>query len=338
MLGQYRGVCRDELLGGLDSNQLYTAVRENGINIITYRRTLISCKPAYYRLLNAIVTWKSLRLCSRAADPGDRDFPTDRPAYVVWALGRLDRTNYEPSFHDVYQRNDVMLELSRKEPENTCMDFTEINRKFTQRCVWIPLRLLRLLCRAALFFIHSPTAPRNNQRHPPQERSYCDENTASCKEPGHSVFGNGTAVARCARPVLVSLNTDAHDERFIPGSLSKPCFLACRSPRYCSSSWKLIASQQSSEILALLPATYRVYSNAGITIQYSVLCCSLCCTNGTLFSAFREPWQKAEIFDRSVRTFKATIGPSGGKRGYEGITGMKSLVVPSISTVVLSRT
>ncbi|XP_018392527.1 PREDICTED: uncharacterized protein LOC108771679 [Cyphomyrmex costatus] len=147
VLGQYKGVCRDELLGGLDSNQLYTAVREDDINIITYRRTLIS------------------------SDVGDKDFPTDKPAYVVWALGRLDKTNNEPSFHDVYPRSDVILELSRKEPENTCIDFTEHNRK-------------------------------------------------------------------------------------------------------------------------IFP---------------------------------REPWQKTEIFDRSVRTFKATIGPSGGKRGYQGITGKSSV-------------
>ncbi|XP_026827952.1 uncharacterized protein LOC105278994 isoform X2 [Ooceraea biroi] len=147
VLGQYKGVCRDDLLGGLDNNQLYTAVRENGINVITYRRTLIS------------------------SDPGDKDFPTDRPVYVVWALGRLDKTDSEPSFHDLYQRGDVMLELGRKEPENTCIDFTETNRKFSQR----------------------------------------------------------------------------------------------------------------------------------------------------------EPWQKTEIFDRSVRTFKATIGPSGGKRGYQGITGKPSV-------------
>jgi len=44
VLGQYKGVCKDELLGGIDNNQLHTAVRENGINIITYRRTLISCE------------------------------------------------------------------------------------------------------------------------------------------------------------------------------------------------------------------------------------------------------------------------------------------------------
>lgn len=43
-LGQYKGVCKDELVGGMDNNQLHTAVREDGINIITYRRTLISRK------------------------------------------------------------------------------------------------------------------------------------------------------------------------------------------------------------------------------------------------------------------------------------------------------
>ncbi|XP_017889760.1 protein Skeletor, isoforms B/C isoform X1 [Ceratina calcarata] len=104
VLGQYKGVCRDELLGGLDNNQLYTAVREDGINIITYRRNLIS------------------------SDPGDKEYPTNRPVYVIWALGRLD-VNKEPSFHDVYPKSDLKLELARQEPENTCMDFTENNDK-----------------------------------------------------------------------------------------------------------------------------------------------------------------------------------------------------------------
>lgn len=44
VLGQYKGVCKDELVGGIDNNQLHTFNRENGINVITYRRTLISCK------------------------------------------------------------------------------------------------------------------------------------------------------------------------------------------------------------------------------------------------------------------------------------------------------
>lgn len=38
-----------------------------------------------------------------------------------------------------------------------------------------------------------------------------------------------------------------------------------------------------------------------------------------------EPWEKSDIFDRSIRTFKATVGPSGAKKGYQGITGMTSM-------------
>ncbi|XP_057340960.1 protein Skeletor, isoforms B/C [Microplitis mediator] len=106
-LGQYKGVCKDELVGGIDNNQLYTAVKENGITIITYRRTLIS------------------------SDSGDKEFPTDRPVYVVWALGRLDE-NKEPNFHDYYPKTSLRLELNRVEPENTCVDFTEINKKLVE--------------------------------------------------------------------------------------------------------------------------------------------------------------------------------------------------------------
>lgn len=40
--------------------------------------------------------------------------------------------------------------------------------------------------------------------------------------------------------------------------------------------------------------------------------------------ALQEPWEKSEIFDRSVRTFTATVGPAGGKRGYQALTGQTS--------------
>ncbi|VEN38129.1 unnamed protein product [Callosobruchus maculatus] len=77
VLGQYKGVCKDELVGGQDSNQMNTAVRENGINIITYRRTLIS------------------------------------------------HENMEPAFHDLYSKTDVTIQTSPKEPQNNCFAFTK---------------------------------------------------------------------------------------------------------------------------------------------------------------------------------------------------------------------
>ncbi|XP_049807880.1 protein Skeletor, isoforms B/C [Schistocerca nitens] len=143
VLGQYKGVCKDGLLGGIDDNQLHTAVRENGINIITYRRSL------------------------KSADPGDKEFPLEGTSYLVWAIGRLDK-NKEPMFHDLYPKGDIKVELNRKEKESNCFAFT------------------------------------------------------------------------------------------------------------------------------------RTHEN------------------------FREPWEKAQIFDRSIRTFRAILGPAGGKRGYQGITGMTS--------------
>ncbi|XP_015516965.1 protein Skeletor, isoforms B/C [Neodiprion pinetum] len=100
VLGQYKGVCKDNLVGGQDNNQIFTGSRQDGISVITYRRTLNS------------------------SDPIDKNYPTDRPVYVVWALGRLDE-NKEPNFHDVYPKGNLKLELHRTQPENTCLDFTQ---------------------------------------------------------------------------------------------------------------------------------------------------------------------------------------------------------------------
>lgn len=34
-----------------------------------------------------------------------------------------------------------------------------------------------------------------------------------------------------------------------------------------------------------------------------------------------ELWDKSQIFDKNIRSFTATLGPSAGKKGYQGITG-----------------
>lgn len=33
-----------------------------------------------------------------------------------------------------------------------------------------------------------------------------------------------------------------------------------------------------------------------------------------------ELWDRVQIFDKTLRVFNATLGPSGGKKGYLGIT------------------
>lgn len=80
VLGQYKGVCQDSLVGGTDDNQLHTAVREDGINVITYRRQLDSGKLNYfiklysalYHLINRAKSvsnhryWRGIRRCTYA--------------------------------------------------------------------------------------------------------------------------------------------------------------------------------------------------------------------------------------------------------------------------------
>ncbi|XP_037030549.1 protein Skeletor, isoforms B/C [Bradysia coprophila] len=105
VLGQNKGVCRDDVVGGLDSFQIHTHTRENGINTITFRRTLIS------------------------SDNGDKEFRLDQETYVVWAMGRLDSNN-EPAFHDIYPKKDVIIHFNTSEPVNDCFSFSksETNR------------------------------------------------------------------------------------------------------------------------------------------------------------------------------------------------------------------
>ncbi|CAG9858851.1 unnamed protein product [Phyllotreta striolata] len=99
VLGQYKGVCRDDVLGGQDNNQINNGIRENGINIISYRRALIS------------------------PDAGDKEYPTDSPMYAIWGIGKLDERK-EPAFHDLYTKTDIKIELTPKEPQNNCFSFT----------------------------------------------------------------------------------------------------------------------------------------------------------------------------------------------------------------------
>ncbi|XP_065225069.1 protein Skeletor, isoforms B/C [Planococcus citri] len=100
VLGQYKGVCKDELVGGQDNNQLHTAVREDGVNIITYRRTLIS------------------------PDIGDKEYKMEGSSQLIWAIGKLFHDK-EPAIHSVYPRGPLNIELHKKESINTCFPFVK---------------------------------------------------------------------------------------------------------------------------------------------------------------------------------------------------------------------
>ncbi len=46
-------------------------------------------------------------------------------------------------------------------------------------------------------------------------------------------------------------------------------------------------------------------------------------------------WERFKIIDRTLRTLTASLGPAGGKKGYEGITGMnRTQKIPFCSTLL----
>ncbi|XP_048001504.1 protein Skeletor, isoforms B/C [Leguminivora glycinivorella] len=102
VLGQWRGVCRDERLGALDSNQVFTASRTDGVTVVTYRRAL------------------------QPSEPIDREWVTDKPMFVVWAVGALDSED-EPTFHRLWPRADVTLNISQETSQaggDDCVEFS----------------------------------------------------------------------------------------------------------------------------------------------------------------------------------------------------------------------
>lgn len=51
--------------------------------------------------------------------------------YIVWAIGRLDK-NKEPSFHDIYPKKNILVNLNRKEAESNCFSFTSTDKSLLQ--------------------------------------------------------------------------------------------------------------------------------------------------------------------------------------------------------------
>lgn len=123
VLDQNKGVCRDDVVGGQDNFQLHTFMREDGINKITFRRSLISCK---FRLFN--YTSKYSYLIIFVADEKDKEFHLDRPIFIIWAVGKLD-TNKEPAFHEFYPKKDHAIHFNSSENVDDCFSFTQSAEK-----------------------------------------------------------------------------------------------------------------------------------------------------------------------------------------------------------------
>lgn len=96
---EYRGVCPDTKVGGVENYQVHTYTRENGLTKITFRRNLLN-----------------------TGDEGDKVFKTTGSTYIVWAVGRLNKFK-EPRYHHMYSKGDFKIEFGRKITKN-CFQFT----------------------------------------------------------------------------------------------------------------------------------------------------------------------------------------------------------------------
>lgn len=70
------------------------------------------------------------------------------------------------------------------------------------------------------------------------------------------------------------------------------------------------------------PAFHSLYPRTGISVKFSVgqtyrECIPFTTSNKELQLA----WDRPKIIDRALRVYTATLGPAGGRRGYQGITG-----------------
>jgi len=125
-------VCRDDQVGGLDNNQFHMGSRVDGLTIVTYRRNLIPGKilsDFYDRRLSLKLTFNILVffcICLDADEAGDQTIPTDAPASLIWAVGRLD-SQKRPTFHRLWARHPVQLELGRSTPQKNCVPFLNVN-------------------------------------------------------------------------------------------------------------------------------------------------------------------------------------------------------------------
>lgn len=96
---EYRGVCPDTKIGGVENYQVHTYTRENGLTKITFRRNLLN-----------------------TGDEGDKVYKTTGATYIVWAVGRLNKFK-EPRYHHMYSKGNFKIEFGRKITKN-CFQFT----------------------------------------------------------------------------------------------------------------------------------------------------------------------------------------------------------------------
>lgn len=99
LLGQHKGVCADDKVGGHQDYQAISSKRDDGINVFSFRRRLTT------------------------PDTGDTSYPSEGEAMIIWALGRLDELK-RPTMHYTWSKVKQPVEFTTIAPEKNCFAFT----------------------------------------------------------------------------------------------------------------------------------------------------------------------------------------------------------------------
>ncbi|KAI2795561.1 hypothetical protein BLOT_016681, partial [Blomia tropicalis] len=99
ILGNYKGVCPDTKVGGVDNFQINLFERIDSLSRITFRRNL-----------------------QNTGDDGDFVIDKSKEMFIVWSVGKLTNKR-EPGFHHLYPKNDISIMFGRKATKN-CFQFT----------------------------------------------------------------------------------------------------------------------------------------------------------------------------------------------------------------------
>lgn len=108
LLGQHKGACSDEQVGGTEDYQEFSSKRADGLNIFTFRRRLTT------------------------ADSGDIPYPEKGEAMIIWSMGHLD-INRDPTMHYAWSKFKQPIDFTRKATERKCFAFTRSKKPILKR-------------------------------------------------------------------------------------------------------------------------------------------------------------------------------------------------------------
>ncbi|KAB7502787.1 Protein Skeletor [Armadillidium nasatum] len=128
LVGQRKGVCDDEDVGGQNSYQPLTSSRGDGISVFNFRRPMVT------------------------ADSGDKPYKENEPTMIIWAMGKLTHLDTQTETDNALYLVSVVITLlllllllqlpqpinfGRKTKVKNCFAFTHTNRPPPK--VWKPV-------------------------------------------------------------------------------------------------------------------------------------------------------------------------------------------------------